>query len=379
MNPIPFPNIAAVEIRASRWVAAMDRGLSDNEKETLEIWLQESPIHAETIVKMASIWDLMDVLSPISHLLPLDTPLEEIEDKLMSTAGGNTQQAAKSAPRIRPEYAMAACLMAISVAAAWFFDIGSNIDAGTLQTNAVVRNDPALSSFSARYITGAGDYSEIELPDGSELKLNTKSELLVEYSTNGRQVTLKSGEAFFTVTKNIDRPFRVVAGSSSVTAIGTAFNVEISVESDVQVLVTEGKVLVDHINDPAFANTSGLATIEPSLGETQTYLEIGQWITIDSSGEHGPIARLTEDELDAPLAWQDGMILFEGESLAEAIGEINRYTSKTFHITDPSIESISVGGYFRANDTDQLLVMLERNFGIAAEHNGDQIALFRKQ
>ena len=362
----------------------MDRGLSDNEKETLESWLQESPIHAETIVKMASIWDLMDVLSPISHLLPLDTSLEDIEDQLVSTAGGNTQQTAKSAPRIRPQYAMAACLAIISVTAVWFFDIGFGIggfgiDTGTLQSNAVVRNDPALSSFSARYITGAGDYSEIELPDGSELKLNTKSELLVEYSAKRRQVTLKSGETFFTVARNIDRPFRVVAGSSSVTAVGTAFNVEIGVESDVQVLVTEGKVLVDHINDPAFANTSDLTAIEPSSRETQTYLEIGQWITIDSSGEHGPIARLTEDELDAPLAWQDGMILFEGESLAEAIGEINRYTSKTFHITDPSIESISVGGYFKANDTDQLLVMLERNFGITAEHNGDQIALFRKQ
>ncbi|MBT5030974.1 MAG: hypothetical protein HOM55_01625 [Proteobacteria bacterium] len=378
MNPIPFPNIAAIEDAASRWVAAMDRDLSDNEKEMLEEWLQESPIHAETIVKMASIWDLMDVLSPISHLLPLDTPLEDIEDQLLGTTDRSTQQTVKSVPHTRLQYALVACLTVISFTAVWLFDIATNIDNGALQTNAVVRNDPALSSFSARYITGAGDYSEIELPDGSKLKLNTKSELLVEYTANQRLVTLKSGEAFFTVTKNLDQPFRVEAGNSSVTAIGTAFNVEIGVQSNVQIIVTEGKVMVDQINNFEVSEVLDLASNDPPPGNTQVYLEIGQKITIDRSGEHGPIALLTQEELDAPLAWQDGMILFEGETLAEAISEINRYTSKTFHITDPSISSIPVGGYFKANDTDQLLIMLERNFGIIANHNGDRIALFRR-
>ncbi|MBT5558318.1 MAG: hypothetical protein HOJ88_00370 [Proteobacteria bacterium] len=375
MKPIPFPNIVAIEEAASKWVAAMDRGLNSDEKEALENWLEQSPIHAEYMVKLAAVWDLMDVLAPISHLLPLDTPLDEVEKELVRKAARQIDTRDTSDRWRDVRYAAAACLFAATIATTWL--VTSAVQSP--ETVDLVYSDPSLSSFSATYATDVGKYSEITLPDGSELKLNTNSKLVVEYTASERRINLQSGEAFFKVAKNPNQPFRVLAGNTAVTAIGTAFNVEIATESNIQVLVTEGKVVIDPINTSELANVTNFYKLEPDLDNGQVYLESWQQLTIDEQGNTSPIALLSEEQQDAPLAWQDGMLLFEGEPLSEAISEINRYTSKTFHITDQSIADILVGGYFKANDTEQLLVMLDRNFGIAAKHNGDRIALFRRQ
>ena len=375
MKPIPFPNILAIEEAASKWVAAMDRGLNSDEKEALENWLEQSPIHAEYMVKLAAVWDLMDVLAPISHLLPLDTPLDEVEKELVRKAARQIDTRDTSDRWRDVRYAAAACLFAATIATTWL--VTSAVQSP--ETVDLVYSDPSLSSFSATYATDVGKYSEITLPDGSELKLNTNSKLVVEYTASERRINLQSGEAFFKVAKNPNQPFRVLAGNTAVTAIGTAFNVEIATESNIQVLVTEGKVVIDPINTSELANVTNFYKLEPDLDNGQVYLESWQQLTIDEQGNTSPIALLSEEQQDAPLAWQDGMLLFEGEPLSEAISEINRYTSKTFHITDQSIADILVGGYFKANDTEQLLVMLDRNFGIAAKHNGDRIALFRRQ
>ncbi len=375
MKPIPFPNIVAIEEAASKWVTAMDRGLNSDEKEALENWLEQSPIHAEYMVKLAAVWDLMDVLAPISHLLPLDTPLDEVEKELVRKAARQIDTRDTSDRWRDVRYAAAACLFAATIATTWL--VTSAVQSP--ETVDLVYSDPSLSSFSATYATDVGKYSEITLPDGSELKLNTNSKLVVEYTASERRINLQSGEAFFKVAKNPNQPFRVLAGNTAVTAIGTAFNVEIATESNIQVLVTEGKVVIDPINTSELANVTNFYKLEPDLDNGQVYLESWQQLTIDEQGNTSPIALLSEEQQDAPLAWQDGMLLFEGEPLSEAISEINRYTSKTFHITDQSIADILVGGYFKANDTEQLLVMLDRNFGIAAKHNGDRIALFRRQ
>ena len=375
MKPIPFPNIVAIEEAASKWVAAMDRGLNSDEKEALENWLEQSPIHAEYMVKLAAVWDLMDVLAPISHLLPLDTPLDEVEKELVRKAARQIDTRDTSDRWRDVRYAAAACLFAATISTTWL--VTSAVQSP--ETVDLVYSDPSLSSFSATYATDVGKYSEITLPDGSELKLNTNSKLVVEYTASERRINLQSGEAFYKVAKNPNQPFRVLAGNTAVTAIGTAFNVEIATESNIQVLVTEGKVVIDPINTSELANVTNFYKLEPDLDNGQVYLESWQQLTIDEQGNTSPIALLSEEQQDAPLAWQDGMLLFEGEPLSEAISEINRYTSKTFHITDQSIADILVGGYFKANDTEQLLVMLDRNFGIAAKHNGDRIALFRRQ
>ena len=84
----------------------------------------------------------------------------------------------------------------------------------------------------------------VTLPDGSEVYLNANSEIRYpkNFKKNRRNVIL-TGEAFFNVTKNKNRPFVVQADKTFIRVLGTSFNVNAK-KRDIEVIVKTGKVEV---------------------------------------------------------------------------------------------------------------------------------------
>jgi len=72
-------------------------------------------------------------------------------------------------------------------------------------------------------VTDIGESRRIGLADGSEIVLNTASEVSVAYTGNRRALRVIRGEALFKVAKDDSRPFLVYAGQVVVRATGTAF------------------------------------------------------------------------------------------------------------------------------------------------------------
>ncbi|MDM3870739.1 FecR domain-containing protein [Porticoccus sp. W117] len=343
-NTINFPNLEAVQKQAADWISAMDRGLSDGENGALQDWLSESPLHGETLVHYASAWDLMDILSPIRELLPLDAAVNSAKESKRRWFGWPVA---------------AACASLLAIAVLLFMENSTP--------------DPALKPlFTAVYQTEVGEQSEVVLPDQSRLKLNTGSRLKVTFSDQSRQVELISGEAYFEVAKNPQLPFVVIARDRAITAVGTAFNIELRDKQSVEVLVTEGKVA---ITDPPMTETPD-SHVAIAV-EQAVYLSGGQKIQLDGV-DYGPVTPVEEFDLESSLAWQQGMIVFQGESLHQALAEISRYTAVDFKIIDDQIRDIEVGGYFKAGDTEQLLFVLGENFAIHSELEGNTWLLSRK-
>jgi len=90
----------------------------------------------------------------------------------------------------------------------------------------------------------------VRLPDGSVVTLNTDSLIEVQYTQTERTILLLRGEGHFEVAANEARPFLVCAGDQVVRAVGTAFNVELSATSDVEITVTEGTVTIGTMLQP---------------------------------------------------------------------------------------------------------------------------------
>src|SRR5690606_28423958 len=80
--------------------------------------------------------------------------------------------------------------------------------------------------------------------DGSTVLLDTNSVITVEYRRKQRDVTLRQGQAQFSVASQPSRPFIVHAGRGSVRAVGTEFQVR-KIRDTVQVTLLEGIVAVD--------------------------------------------------------------------------------------------------------------------------------------
>src|SRR3546814_7288589 len=83
----------------------------------------------------------------------------------------------------------------------------------------------ATAGFNTVSTPNGGQY-KVVLPDGTQVWLNAASSLRypVRFTAGQREVFL-SGEAYFDVTENKDRPFIVESGGQSVTVTGTEFNI----------------------------------------------------------------------------------------------------------------------------------------------------------
>lgn len=94
-----------------------------------------------------------------------------------------------------------------------------------------------------RSYTAEKQVRTFELSDGTVVRLNTNSQLIIDedFGNSIRRVTL-NGAANFDVTSNPDKPFIITANSGTVEVLGTSFGLEAYPQQEVELSVTEGKV-----------------------------------------------------------------------------------------------------------------------------------------
>jgi len=203
------------------------------------------------------------------------------------------------------------------------------------------------------YETGVGDSHKATLPDQSSVFLNTDTRVRVRLGSARRDTELLRGEALFTVARDKLRPFYVKAASSLVCAIGTSFSVRIRDDRSVEVLVANGRIAVGtaerHANLPVLEASAPYASADDSV-----IFGPNSWVI-----KHEPPGYVARK-----LAWTSGRISFDGETLAEAVHEFNRYNRQHIVIADPAIAQIRMGGLFEATDPESFAATLEKHFGV---------------
>jgi transmembrane sensor len=164
------------------------------------------------------------------------------------------------------------------------------------------------------------------------------------------------------------RPLRVIANDKVFEAIGTKFNIHIDESKNIELLVTEGKVKVKVGPKPAQDNQNRSRGLVSALVIAQ-----GERVILDGSDR--AVETLIDSDIEVELSWRQGNLVFRGEPLSEALGEISRYTSVEFEILDENLRAIQVAGLCKAGDVAGFLASLEANFGIQYERKGNQTQL----
>jgi transmembrane sensor len=219
--------------------------------------------------------------------------------------------------------------------------------------------------------TSIGQQARFSLSDGSKVKLNTNSLVKVSFSKKMRLLTLIKGEASFDVTKDKSRPFMVRVGKNSFTALGTIFNIEKKSNKDIELVVTEGRVLISESYQPIdqLVKQQTRLTTDRLPG---VVIASGEIATIENSA-YTANKRMSFEQIQRVLAWQQGMLVFNGQPLDEALTEVSRYTTIKFVIIDSKLTQTKVSGYFKANDIDGLLESLKNNFNVQFEKVNNNI------
>lgn len=198
-------------------------------------------------------------------------------------------------------------------------------------------------SGSQHYQTAKGEQQNLVLADGSQIVLNTDSELIVDLQMLHRTVLLKHGEALFKVTHNPLRPFEVTAGAGKIRDIGTRFTVFAQAHK-VDVAVLEGAVdIVTHHPQPP----------QP--------LSAGQAASFD---RHGKVNAKPMPSPEVLTAWEHGKLIFNDHPLADVLSQIARYHNVEFQIADPKLRNLKISGTFKTANLQLLLETLAASFPI---------------
>jgi len=144
-----------------------------------------------------------------------------------------------------------------------------------------------------------GEQRVVELSDHSHIALDARTRLRVRFSADARVVQLLEGQAQFSVAKDPARPFKVEAGSKTIVAVGTVFDVEY-VDSQVHVAMVEGKVAVLS-HDPS---GSAIALEPNSMSSDATPIELnaGEALAVRADGAS---TVLPKADIEAATAWRE--------------------------------------------------------------------------
>ncbi|NMY27377.1 hypothetical protein HBO19_15430 [Pseudomonas sp. WS 5021] len=194
--------------------------------------------------------------------------------------------------------------------------------------------DPAYRS--EHVASQVGQRQALLLADGTQVLLDSNTEMTISWHLRSRQVELKAGQALFEVSPMVYRPFLVDAGLAVVRVVGTRFNVRRQ-EQDVQITVAEGRVAV------RAAATGAVAALEP-----------GQQLRVHKGQE----ARLGRVDVDDVTAWQQSRLVFESTPLEDVIDTLQRYHRQPIRLMDPRLARLPVSGVFDSGHVDHLLALL---------------------
>ena len=228
------------------------------------------------------------------------------------------------------------------------------------------------------YASEIGEIRVIPLEDGSRITLNTDSAVSVEYRPHSRLVKLSRGEAYFEVAKNPDRPFIVSGPAAQARAVGTAYSVRLEGDDRMQVRVTSGRVAVEP-PPSAIADSLRLSPI----ADNGAYLDANQQadIRVVHDGHwkgqvQVSIKDVTPDMFERELSWREGMLSFEGETLAEAITEFSRYSRQKVVLQD-AVARERVSGLFSAGDPTGFARAIAISLKLKTKKEDDAIVIYK--
>ncbi|BCX68448.1 MULTISPECIES: FecR family protein [Pseudomonas] len=303
LSPAEYDAIADA---AAHWCMRLHADdCTPQERLAFEHWLDAHPLHVSEYEAMLEIWD---VAGNLPRPEPVAVPM---------------MQAKPRTPWRTIGIAATVCAMVLPLAAYSGWNLG-------------------WLPNSYQHFETTDNVRQITLKDGSLVELNLGSELTYSNYKDHRQVTLKKGEAFFSVNHDTHHPFIVKAAEGKIRVTGTQFNVWMY-EDRVKVNLIEGSALVSSIDDQPGDGLRLGPSMQASYGHGDFMPQVSQTYANDTS-----------------LAWRSGKLVLDDLALNDALPLINRYLETPLMVADNSTGAIRIGGTYNIRELNSLVTSLPK-------------------
>ena len=208
---------------------------------------------------------------------------------------------------------------------------------------AVVLVPDLLLRLKADYTTAVAEVRTLHLDDGSTIVLAPDSAIAVAYGASERRVSLLSGEAYFEVTTDPQRPFHVSTDEIETRVLGTSFNV-LKEDDGATVALQHGGVRVFH------------ETASPPVSEV---LGVGEFVRVTWTGDFVRGA-MPPSQI---AAWREGQLIVQDQSVETVVDRLRRYYRGTIVLADRDLAGRPVTGVYNLADPLEALGAIARAHG----------------
>jgi len=342
--------------------------VSQEEREFIESWLSESEKNREIFSEIALLWDKIghqklptppdpflqwEKISEKVHasksfeqeeiLLPIEGNLSQIKSRQFEKFYSIAQK------RVLTSYIVRFAAMFLFALTSWVLLYGIKPSAEKV----ITENLEQSKMYEA--IARKGEKITLTLGDGSKVYINSDSRLVYPniFKPDSREVEL-TGEAYFAVTHNPEKPFRVKSGNTVTVVRGTEFNIR-NRENAISVVVAKG--IVD--------------TYSP-LRNKKYSLRKGDMVRYnDITG----LSKPQQVDLKKYLAWREDKLAFDNTSLSEVVDEIERCFNVDVEFGDNSLRSKTITGIFQSDSLDRMLSIISLTLDLKIYHSGSKIKI----
>ncbi|MDR6709304.1 transmembrane sensor [Novosphingobium sp. 1748] len=331
---------------AADWFTLMRGPEAENRRLEFEAWLARDAVHRLAYNRIAETFSLGKFLNEGSEPEKADQPKSQ----------------SRSRRRMPFAFIGAGLVGLIALAAVGAHQWRENLHSDQRMASPEMASAGGPATQALKLATNIGEIHSFKLADGSTVTLDTGSLLLISLGSTRRDLHLVRGHARFEVAHEA-RPFVVSAGTGTVTARGTIFDVAVADDRRVEVRLIRGAV------DVELAIARGQSTVSPvrlTPGQRISFLEGGMpQLTQASNAENG----------DAQ--WPDGLRDYDNVRLGDLIADANRYATLPLVASSNDVNDIRVSGTFRVTDTRHLAQNLAGLLGLTLVTSPDTLSLAR--
>jgi transmembrane sensor len=303
----------------------LSREISDEESALLQSWLESDPENRRFFNEENELWQ-QSLISANAESFKPHIAWQHISSGLGLENTGSRPVVITRKSFFLSILAAASLTLIVALSGAYFW-IKEKNNSGAFKTNRIV------------IATKEGEKSRILLPDSSRIVLNAGSTLQYDGSYNRKERSVHlTGEAFFDVHTDPDKPFTVHAGDMTISATGTRFNV-LSYQDENSIVATleKGKIEVSLKGQKAL-------TIKP--GQQAVFLKKSSEMKVYDVSTH------------VYTDWKDNKLIFRDLPFEDVMKRLSRKYNVEIEIADPSLLDLNYTATFIDESIEEVMEML---------------------
>ena len=230
-----------------------------------------------------------------------------------------------------------------------------------------------------------GSRTKVQLPDGSQVWVNSGSHLTYEgnFKGNTREVQL-DGEAYFDVAKDASRPFIVHTSDIDIKVLGTSFNVKAyKTEATIEATLIHGSIEVINKSQP------GSAKIMLKPHEKLVY---NKYLIKDIKNPKAdikpvadsfsiiikPLRKNIADKDIVETAWVYNKLIFEDERFADLALKMERWYNVKISIEYEKLKNYRISGSFVNETAEEALKALQLLVPFSYSIKNNEVRIIKK-